>query len=183
MLCSVTQCVWLFATPWNVDLLCHGISPGKNIGVGCYFLLPGIFLTQWWDPCLLCLLHWQADSLPLRYLGSCILRSLGSKGQTDISLCNKAFLSQKLFIFFFPLKKKKIHASFIRFRMHNTFWLKIIMNQQLVLNYSKWLANVLSFTISCLENSMDRGAWQAAVHGVAESDMTEQLSTHAWLNF
>ena len=26
---------------------------------------------------------------------------------------------------------------------------------------------------SCLENSMDRGGWQATVHGVAESDMTE----------
>ena len=26
---------------------------------------------------------------------------------------------------------------------------------------------------SCLENSMDRGAWQTKVHEVAESDMTE----------
>ena len=26
---------------------------------------------------------------------------------------------------------------------------------------------------SCLENSMDRGAWQAAVQGATESDKTE----------
>ena len=28
---------------------------------------------------------------------------------------------------------------------------------------------------SCLENSVDRGAWQATIHGVAESDTIEQL--------
>ena len=31
----------------------------------------------------------------------------------------------------------------------------------------------------CLGNPMDRGGWQATVHAVTESDMTEQLSMHA----
>ena len=40
-------------------------SPGKNTAVGCHFLLQGIFPTQGSNLCLLCLLHWQVDSLPL----------------------------------------------------------------------------------------------------------------------
>ena len=42
-----------------------GILPGKNTGVGCHFLLQGIFLTQGLNLHLLCLLHWKADSLQL----------------------------------------------------------------------------------------------------------------------
>ena len=34
------------------------------------------------------------------------------------------------------------------------------------------------FLYSCLENSMDRGAWQATLHGITELDITEQL-THS----
>jgi len=44
--------------------------PGKNTGVGCYFLLKGIFLTKGLNPPFLRLLHWQAASLPLSHLGS-----------------------------------------------------------------------------------------------------------------
>ena len=44
--------------------------PGKNIRVGCHFLLQGIFSTQGLNLNLLHLLHWQADSLPLHHLGS-----------------------------------------------------------------------------------------------------------------
>ena len=46
--------------PWNFS--------SKKTGVGCHFLLQGIFPTQRLNPSLLCLLHWQADSLLLSLL-------------------------------------------------------------------------------------------------------------------
>ena len=55
---------------WPTKLLCSWNSLGKNTGVGCHYLLQGIFLTQGLNPGLLSLLHWQADSLPLNHLGS-----------------------------------------------------------------------------------------------------------------
>ena len=48
-----------FVTPWDF--------PGKSTGVGCHFLLLGIFPTQGSSPHLL---HWQADSLLLSHQGS-----------------------------------------------------------------------------------------------------------------
>ena len=65
--------VRLFVTPWTAEparLLCPWNFPGKNTGVGCHFLLQGIFPTQGSNPNLLCLLHWQVDSFPLSHLGS-----------------------------------------------------------------------------------------------------------------
>ena len=65
--CSVTSVESNSATPWTTARqasLCMGFS-SKNIGVGCHFLLQGIFSTQVLNPCLLHLLHWQAGSLSL----------------------------------------------------------------------------------------------------------------------
>ena len=50
-------------------LLCPWDFPGKNIGVGCRFLLQRIFLTQGSNLCLFHLLHWKAGSLPLTPTG------------------------------------------------------------------------------------------------------------------
>ena len=44
-------------SPWDF--------PGKSTGIGCHFLLQRIFLTQGLNACLLRLLNWQADALPL----------------------------------------------------------------------------------------------------------------------
>ena len=51
--CVLTR-IWLFATPGTVAarLLCPWDFPSKNTGVGCHFLLQGVFMTQGSSPCL-----------------------------------------------------------------------------------------------------------------------------------
>ena len=61
--CSVAQSCPIHCEPSRLFLLCPRNFSGKNTGVGCYFLLQGIFPTQGSNPCLLCFLHWQVDSL------------------------------------------------------------------------------------------------------------------------
>ena len=56
----LTLCNPMDCTP--PDSFVHGNSPGKNTGVGCHFLLQGIFPTQGLNLGLLHLLHWQVDS-------------------------------------------------------------------------------------------------------------------------
>ena len=72
--CCLIAVVSDSASRWTVvcRLLCSWDFPAKNTGVGCHFLLQGIFLTQGSNPHLLL---WQADSLLLNDQGSwqCLL--------------------------------------------------------------------------------------------------------------
>ena len=54
---DMTERLHYIPCPWDF--------PGENTGVGCHFLLQGIFPTQRLNLCLLHLLHWQGYSLPL----------------------------------------------------------------------------------------------------------------------
>ena len=64
--------VQLFATLWTAahQAPLSMDSPGKNTGVGCHFLLQGVFSTQGSNLSLSCLLRWQAGSLPLARPGT-----------------------------------------------------------------------------------------------------------------
>ena len=59
----------------SMDCIAHRVPLSvefsrQEYGVGCHFLLQGIFPTQRSNPSLLCLLHWLSDYLPLLHLGS-----------------------------------------------------------------------------------------------------------------
>ena len=52
-------------SPMDCRLLCPWDSPGKSTGMGCPFLLQGVFPTQGLNLPLLNLQNWQMGSLPL----------------------------------------------------------------------------------------------------------------------
>ena len=65
--CSSLGRVWLMVAQWIIDRqvpLPVAFSK-QEYWSGMHFLLQGIFLTQGSNPCLLYLLYWQVDSLPL----------------------------------------------------------------------------------------------------------------------
>ena len=75
---SWTYCVCVLSHFSHVQLLCNPMDCSlfpwdflsKYTGVGCHFLLQGIFPLQGFKPHLLSLLHWQDDSLPSKPLGN-----------------------------------------------------------------------------------------------------------------
>ena len=72
------SCVWLFETLWTVTHqapLSMGFSRQEHWS-GLPFPPPGRLLTLGSNPCLLCLLHWQAGSLPLVSSGMAIIKKI-----------------------------------------------------------------------------------------------------------
>ena len=72
LLCHTQSCPTLCDTMecslWGSSV--HGIFQARILEWVAIFYSKGISLTQGSNPCLLCLLHWQVDSLPLRHLGN-----------------------------------------------------------------------------------------------------------------
>ena len=68
--CSVTQSCLTLRNSLDCslpDFSVHGIFQAKNTGIGCHFLLQGIFPTQGSNPSLLCLLNCRQILLALSH--------------------------------------------------------------------------------------------------------------------
>ena len=76
-MCSVTQSCQTLCDSTDCSLpdsSCHGIFQEIILGVGCYFLLQGIFPIHGLNPRPLCILHCHSDSLTLPHLGSPVIQ-------------------------------------------------------------------------------------------------------------
>ena len=127
--------------------------------MSCHCLLQGIFLTQESNPCLLSLLHWQVESLPLSHLGRLAIKCLtenSSKPQQKSMLMEKWTISVSLKSYQVTLQDKPV----------------------LEFNYCCGEGNGNPLQGSCLEKPRDSRAWWAAVYGVAQRQTwLKQLSS------
>ena len=83
-LCNPMDCSLPGSSVWDF--------PGQITGVSSHFLLQGIFLTQGSNTCLLRLLHWQADSLPLNHLGSPYMGCIWNHYAVHLKHCGTTIL-------------------------------------------------------------------------------------------
>ena len=155
--------VQLFATPWN--------SPGQNIELGSLFLLQGIFPTQGSHPGLP---HWRRILYQQSHKGSPVWTLKAIKAHHDFQYGHAEMLpafdaSSLTGVILVLLVEKNLPANAEYSRDRGS-----IPGS----GRSPEGGNSNSLQYSCLENPMDRGAWWAIVHGIAELDTTEPWSTH-----
>ena len=120
------------------NLLCPWNFPGKNTIVGCHFLLQGVFPIQAWNSYLLCLLHWQADSLPVNH----------SNKTSGLNITH-------LFVAVLEARKPevKVHAAF-------SFWWKLSSGLQMAtlsshgLSFEHRLKEISAISSSCYQSTL-----------------------------
>ena len=146
---SCFSCVWLFVTLWTVAHpapLSMGFSR-KNTGMGFQGFLQEIFLTQESNPQFLCLLHWQAGSISL------VLPR-----------------NPRTIMYLYPELWRLVTQMVRNLSAMLETWVWSLGRE----DPGEGNGNPLQY--SCLENSMDRGAWWAPPWDHNELDMTEWLT-------
>ena len=99
--CVCTQLCPILCDPMDFSPLglCPWNFPSRNTGMGCHFLLQGIFPTQGSNPRLLNLLHCRQILSPLGHLGNAVETLIHQRG---LQLVSEPHLRKK-FLFHYCL--------------------------------------------------------------------------------
>ena len=139
--------------------------------MGCHFLLQGIFLTQGLNSSLL---HWQADSLPLSYHGSHWILFFNSSFRFRVVCINTA---RNRRVSFWDdeniMELDSGGASLVAQMVKNPLAMWETWVRSLGWDDPLEEGMATHFSILAWRIPMNRGAWWAPVHGVAESDTSE----------
>ena len=132
--------------------------PNKNTGIGCHFLLQGIFPTQRLNSHLL---HCRQ----ILYLGSPLLVCLFLSFRLSEWLLNRYKLCLNI-VSIMPTKYYPL--PFWLFRSANPSWAQLHLFLW-VLECVPIITDSMDMSLSKLQKMKDREVWHAAVHGVAKS--------------
>ena len=153
-------------TLWPTKLLCLWDFSGKNTGVGCHFLLQGIFPIQGWNPCVLL---WQADSLPLSHQGSPIITFI------KIKYCSSSVAKSYLTLWCHGLQHARPPCPSSSPWVHRS---SFSLNRWCYPTISS-LAALFSF---CISQHQGLFKWGSSSHQVAKVLELNERSLKSWLN-
>ena len=153
-------------------LLCPWDFPGKNTGVGCHFLLQGIFATHGLNPLAEGLFTTEPCGKGFHlYEVSKIVRFIELQWDVGGQELQRGWNGELIINMQMKSSRDLLYhiVSLVNSDGKESTW--NVGDPDLVagLGRSPGEGNGYPFQKSCLEYSMDRGAWQATVPGVTKS--------------
>ena len=168
--CQVDSVMSNFLQPYGLQparLLCPGDSPGKSTGVGCHYLLQGIFLIQGMNPLLM------SPAFAGRFFTTNATQEAQNTWRIFLTLGSNLGLMHCIlyaYAFFSNKATREIHSS-------PGPYMICIANQAIITKEPKALIRQTFIPCSCMCPKVRRQSWPRSHLGPLKSQFTPKHTT------